>query len=232
MGFWGFLRAHLVSSIVMAIGGLVVIHGYVSQAYEVWTAGLDAWQVQAAGAATFFFGVFLMLYRFHQHAEARAAVGSASTMDFSEAAVVHNGTGPRTSSESQISGPAPVETSPEGERIFLPEGFKPEGLSEFYRGRTTAQAKAIITPYLGKWVRRVGRFADMSERPGGGVTVYIFHDGKFSETINSSLPLVFSDDWHRRLDHLQVGDSIDFIGQIADINMLWARLERCELSPS
>jgi hypothetical protein len=66
MGIWAFFSRHFVPSVVTAFGAIWAGIGIVSQAYDVWTAGLEPWAVQLSGFIIFVVGVVAMLYQFGQ----------------------------------------------------------------------------------------------------------------------------------------------------------------------
>jgi hypothetical protein len=51
---------------VAALGVMLTALGYAQQGYEIWRSGVEAWQLQAAGAFLFATAVSIMLYRWDQ----------------------------------------------------------------------------------------------------------------------------------------------------------------------
>lgn len=69
-----FIRKHLLPSIGIAIGGIWSIYGIMSEAWQLWTAGLTGPEWTAVGALIFMASVVTLLMRF----ERRMQVGSVS----------------------------------------------------------------------------------------------------------------------------------------------------------
>jgi hypothetical protein len=70
MGIIRFIKEYVGTPIYAVLGALWVIYGFISQAHDLWTAGLAPGDWQAIGAAVFFLSVGFMLYKHHRKVEA------------------------------------------------------------------------------------------------------------------------------------------------------------------
>ena len=98
-------------------------------------------------------------------------------------------------------------------------------LARFYDHNTTAQADQIVAPYIGNWVAVSGIVDNLLQ----------YHDlttvslkGNYDR--RNILELSFEKDWAKTMLRFEKDSDISAYCQISEINILGARLEKCELA--
>jgi hypothetical protein len=129
---------------------------------------------------------------------------------------------------SHIEEETKAKPEPPADRVFLPKGFVPESLMKHYKGQTAARAKAVIAPYIGKWVRLDGALGDLDDRYENSLSVW-FHDD--ATRIRATLSMHFAAKWKSHLETMQIGDPLSVMGRISSVDILWINLDDCEIVP-
>ena len=112
-------------------------------------------------------------------------------------------------------------------RIFLDEA--PWFLMQFFREHTTIQAKKLVDPYLGKWVRPLNvAIYNINEIVSGGHRISATSDDEEGIFIT----LRFGKDWDERISILRRNGKLTIIGQLTDVGTRELELENCEILDS
>lgn len=129
----------------------------------------------------------------------------------------------------------PEQSTPTGPpRDFTEASVK--RLTGLYDGNTALQARALIAPYLGKWIR-VSVVVDRID--GDGVRVSIGGNDVNKPAQKETFPYFeqghgvaasFDKKWEGRFLHLKAGDTIHLIGRIGSIDDHMIHLRDAELS--
>jgi len=118
-------------------------------------------------------------------------------------------------------------------RQFLPANITPEYLTDLFDGRTDLQAKHLVEPYIGKWMRVAGLLGNVGipDEHSTQVTfekMGIFDGGGRFET-HGHLYMHFKPVWEDRLAVLRPKTSIAVLGRLRKLNWVEVHLEDCEL---
>jgi len=232
MGWWAFFRRYLGPSIGIAVGVMLAVTGYASEAYEIWTAGLKPWSVQLCGFLIFVISVISLLYRFHETAERRAQsiippAPNSPTPQLTRAATPERRM--ETAHKADIELPPEVpsaEESPATPRVFLGSGITPRFLMDYVSGKTRVQIQAAVSPYIGKWMTVTGPVDEVSTPAYNSQHVILYFG------VLSQVSLVFGQKWFDNLGTIHRGTEIKVIGRLAEVSELIISLDDCELVES
>jgi hypothetical protein len=225
MGWWAFFRRYLVPSIAIALGVMLAVIGYASEAYEIWTAGLKPWSVQLCGFLIFVIGVVSMLYQFHQTAERRAQplIPASSPSPVPQLARTRQAATAREPDVELRPAVPSTEDSPPAPRVFLGAGITPQFLTDYVSGKTMVQIQAAVSPYIGKWMTVTGPVDEVSPAAHNSQHVILYRG------FLSQLSLNFGPKWFDSLSTLHRGVEITVIGRLTEVNELIISLDDCEL---
>lgn len=114
----------------------------------------------------------------------------------------------------------------------LPDGrlvvnVTPDFLSGFFRQHTSIQAKSLLSPYIGTWIKVSGIVQDTKEYRDATITVYLKCD--VTNILACALAMSFSHKWKDRLTILTRGDHVTVLGQLQAADAYVLNLENCEL---
>src|SRR5439155_11848927 len=110
---------------------------------------------------------------------------------------------------------AEIAADPTEDRHFLDEKVSPYYLVELMRDKTTAQAQAIATNYLGGWMRLRGVIKDVSA--SGQMNVELDEPSgwkRFGVGLGVALYANFDKQWHERVSRLPSGATVALEGQL------------------
>lgn len=200
------------------IGGIVL-------AFKAWNAPLmpgapdifaaNFWNFVPAVLVTFAFGAFIYRQFFPIAASVSHSIAPAEPLV----------TAPQ---------PAPLQAQPAdkpvkalkppktNKRVYVSAGLTPDKLMAMCKDKTTHQAKRIVEPYLGKWMRVEGVVRDYSQYSDDLAAVAVETNGF------ASIRFYFNDDFER-LEMLEVGETITVDGKIKEIDSLAFHLKECEI---
>ena len=121
----------------------------------------------------------------------------------------------------------------EDERIFV--NTPPFDLQKKVRGMTGYQADKVKEPYLGKWLKILGQVSNVEN------TAYAPSDNSERDIVvwcdcpsgnandNVSIVMYFNADrWESHLSHIERGEQINVLGEIANISERLITLRNCE----
>jgi len=217
MGLAAFFRAHLLPSIIMTVGVVWAAIGFVSQAYDIWTAGLQPWAVQLTGFLVFVAGVISLLYRmYHQNEQFLAKASLQSTAEPKH----------RSPSLAQARDQSANAHLGEEPRNILDPSITPSSLVSLGKNRTEIQALHAWEPYVGQWMHVSGFIAEVGQ-DSSTITVLV---SETPETYSSTAHLTFPVTHSANLFLKNRGDPIQAIGKIRRFSTLgYIDLEQCEL---
>lgn len=127
----------------------------------------------------------------------------------------------------------PEPSAPERERVFVPSNITPEYLADLFDDRTDLQAKGLVEPYIGKWMKVSGPLGNVSPPNKYFTQVTLKTKGMFDgggrfET-HGYLYMYFKPGWEERLAMLRPDTSIAVVGRLKEVNWVEVHLEHCEL---
>jgi hypothetical protein len=220
MGPWAFFRKHLGPSILMAIGVMVVVTGYASEAYQVWTAGLKPWFVQLCGFLIFVIGVVSLLYQNYQESERR--FGMLTT--------------PLQVARPERLEPAPIEapvsvapaaapsTGPvshrKPDRNYLPDSFATRFVDHLKRPHTDMQTVGLLKPHIDEWVTLEGQIYEVSPEGNACRAMIVLYDSDEDKENNkhqyedATVHVSFAEHCVPHLERMARGETIKFDAQI------------------
>lgn len=203
------------------IGGLVVLAGVL---IFIWDLHIDHGQFEAGSPKTV--GVRLA----HAWPQFwKAAVAGAIILGGGWLAWVYF-----TSSATTIMPTPPEEArnNPDNsERIFVQ--VSPHDIAQEFQNRTTDQANALVSRYIGKWIAISGSVWDISPDKSGGVEIDLGGPNALAIIMSGVfLQLHFSPEWKDRISVLNKGSKINAVCQIDDIQQIGMALGSCELTSS
>jgi len=128
--------------------------------------------------------------------------------------------------------PAPILASmpaaPVEERTFLGASVTPEYLLGLFKDHTYIQAKKLIIPFIGKWMRISGNLEEVISSTPKFAQVTFSGRGLSSEL--ARVYMYFrTEESIDRLTLLRRGDSLTIVGRIQDLNGVQVDLENCEI---
>jgi len=107
------------------------------------------------------------------------------------------------------------------ERIFVNE--QPAFFNQLLKEHTSVQAETLLQPYLGKWMRLSSFTVDDIDQHGTGHVLYgVSEDG-------TRMTMFFDGRWAERILILRKGSRVDAVGQIYRVELLFLRINNCEL---
>ena len=128
-----------------------------------------------------------------------------------------------SNSNLHISSPIPVL-----ERNFLGASITPEYLLSMFGTHTSIQARKLIEPFIGKWLRVSGNLSEvLSSSPDRAQLT--FSDRGVGSKVGTVYMYFRNKNQIERLAILRRGDSLTVIGKIEDINAVQIDLGNCEL---
>jgi hypothetical protein len=142
----------------------------------------------------------------------------------------------RTDTLSQVSsvysGLVPVSGSlpsnPIEGRIFVGPSITPEYLLGLFEGHTSIQARKLIEPFIGKWLKISGNLDEVMS-PSPNIAQVTFSDRGFQGKLASVYMYFRTKALIDRLATMRRGDSVVVIGEIRNVNSSHVELEDCEL---
>jgi hypothetical protein len=130
------------------------------------------------------------------------------------------------SSSSASSGTTP--TIQAEERNFVGASITPEYLVGLFKEHTGIQARKLIEPFIGKWMRVSGHLSEVLSSTPNLAQVTFSGRG-----ISSDLAVIYmyfrTKESFARLAILRRGDSLTIVGKICDVNPVQLDLDTCEL---
>ena len=124
---------------------------------------------------------------------------------------------------------APLPATLTQGRIFVGADITPTILCGYFKQQYThVQAEKLIQPYKDMWMQVSGTVANVRTRISGTYAMVRLETG--ADT-NSSLLLLFDQEWLGRVSMLLKGSKVTAIGQIEEVDGLSVQLKRCELVP-
>lgn len=191
---------HLVDWVgrLLFYGGLAGMLGYIAFRWGAWILGL-----------------------FHPETHAGAGVNNAGGIF-----VGGNNTGAQTVVHGDVNIHHAPPSPEEAGRTYLPVGFTVERIMSFYEGNTNLQAKRLIKPLIGKWLRYTGIVGGVSELGGGNAAVWFQEKyGPFDTRVMCRFEPKHVDALHI----LKRGDRITVIGELDDADYLALNFKNCEV---
>ena len=110
-------------------------------------------------------------------------------------------------------------SKPEADRIIA--NVSPKDLHEIFKKNLHFQAKQLVAPYVGKWIRASGEVDDIIIHETY-ITIYL--EGQISYAVYH-----FDPAWKGRIEILKAADRINILGQIEKVDTSGVNLEHCEL---
>lgn len=127
-------------------------------------------------------------------------------------------------------GTSSIERSLSDSRVYLDQSLHPEAIRAVFKGITAHQAGKLVAPYIGKWMRVKGRFADLQPAMSGSYWVDLVDESNpYSDTYHGIHFRFAVDPWLNQLELLTVGQEIGIAGQIGSISSGYISLNNCEL---
>lgn len=125
---------------------------------------------------------------------------------------------------SPTSDALPPPTPPEirADRTYIGEGVSFADLLDRLDGKTDLQKDALSTPYLGKWMRSVGIFNDVSVQMNGRLLVFLRMDRA------GLVACSFSAEWREQISAIHVGEIVTMDGKLDSLTR-GAKFTDCEL---
>lgn len=168
MQMFHFVRSNTLPSLWLGIGAFVSVWGFVTDARDIVTLGVQADYIQLSGFLIFAFGVITVLHRQHQVLETRLS-GSVPTMGQLDRATVQDA--PPLKPDAPEALPVPAETLPvparTPKRDYLPASFSDIYIQMHRDSHTDIERTSILRPHVGKWIRLsgyVGQIIDNGDR--------------------------------------------------------------------
>lgn len=113
-------------------------------------------------------------------------------------------------------------------RDFVGASITPEYLVCLFKEHTSIQAKKLIEPFTGKWMRVSGNLGEViSSIPA--LAQLTFSGRGISSDLAGIYMYFQTEDSIERLRILRRGDSLTIVGKIRDVNAVYVDLETCEL---
>ena len=135
--------------------------------------------------------------------------------------------------------PTPVKADEQQGRVFVGETITVAYLVGLFNepGRTSFQARTLVEPYIGKWMKVSGVMKDvMRTNVDQKFVQMVFERDPSIEYTHplfyAQLTMYFRNDWIQRVLILKVGDQLTVIGQIDRVDRISLQLENCELVQS
>ena len=123
---------------------------------------------------------------------------------------------------------APLLDTHVEERIFVGANITPEYLLGLFKDHTSIQARKLIEPFIGKWMRVSGDLSEIISSTSDRAQVTFSGRG-----LTGNLAPVFmyfrTKESVERLAILRRGDSLTIVGKISDINLVQIDLDPCEI---
>jgi hypothetical protein len=117
---------------------------------------------------------------------------------------------------------APPTAEDRAKRAYVADGITYGDLVARVAGKTDLQKQALIEPYLGKWMRTVGVFDDVTSSHNGSLLVFLRVDGA------GNVACSFAPRWRGQITAINVGDIVTIDGKLASVTR-GARFKECEI---
>ncbi len=118
--------------------------------------------------------------------------------------------------------PEPEIIDPE-DRLFVGKSITAESLIDLHRGHTDAQARKLIAPFIGQWIKVVTSVHNVYPLDGANHVC-----GNVSELPSRTVWLKFSKSEFPRVETLTLGEKISVVGRIKNVGKFDLDLTMCE----
>lgn len=210
MAFGEFVKKNLGPSLIGGGGALIGVWGFLGDARDMWTAGIEPAYLQLSGFLLFVLATISVLYRQHEMIELRLAAQSPPPLPQEVFTLVEKPESKPAPKPLPVDTPAVSDPEPPVEEIrqYAPASFVKDLAAFLETMHTSLQRDAFLEPHLGQWIRARAYLPTTSDH-GDTITAHVSF-GSLTNTIY----VVFPATWRSQLARLVPGQFFDFEAQI------------------